>query len=160
MYVPFNQLPASARLWIYQANRPLTEAELAAVQPALQQFVDEWTSHGRVLQASAAVMHQQFLVIGLDEAVADASGCSIDASVRFVRSLEEQLGISLLEKSQLAFIIDGKVQLLDRRELRAAVAEGRLLPDTLYFDNTIARHEQLQTAWPTPAAGSWLSRYF
>ncbi|TGD78037.1 hypothetical protein [Hymenobacter wooponensis] len=160
MYVPFNQLPASARLWIYQANRPLTEAELAAVQPILQQFAEEWTSHGRSLQASAEIFHQQFLVIGLDEAIADASGCSIDASVRFVRAIEEQLGVSLLEKSQLAFLLNGQVQLLDRRELRAAVAEGRLLPDTLYFDNTIGRHEQLQTAWLTPAATSWLSRYF
>jgi hypothetical protein len=160
MYVPFNQLPASARLWIYQANRPLTEAELAAVQPILQQFAEEWTSHGRALQASAEIFHQQFLVIGLDEAVADASGCSIDASVRFVRAIEEQMGISLLEKSQLAFLLDGQVQLLDRRELRAAVTDGRLKPNTLYFDNTIGRHEQLQTAWPTPAAISWLSRYF
>jgi hypothetical protein len=160
MYVPFNRLPASARLWIYQADRPLTLAELATVQPVLQQFADEWTSHGRTLLASAAILHQQFLVIGLDEAVADASGCSIDSSVRFVRALEEQLGLSLLEKSRLAFLVDGQVQLLDRRELRAAVADGRLLPDTPYFDNTIARHEQLQEAWPTPAATSWLSRYF
>ncbi|MBC6991702.1 hypothetical protein [Hymenobacter sp. BT491] len=160
MFVSFDQLPAHARIWIYQANRRLTDAEIATVQPALAQFSADWTSHGRALQASAAILHHQFLVIGLDEAVADASGCSIDASVRFVRELEAYLGVTLLEKSQLAFLINDQVKLMDRRELRAAVAEGRLQSDTLYFDNTIAQRGQLAAAWPAPAAQTWLARYF
>lgn len=160
MFVPFEELPPSARVWIYQADRPLTDAELAAVEPALAQFAAEWTSHGRMLRASATFRHGQFLVLGLDEAVADASGCSIDASVRFVRSLEEQLGLNLLEKSHMAFLVDGQVRLLDRRELRQAVATGQLQPDTPYFDNTIAQHGKLAAAWPAPAAQTWLAKYF
>jgi hypothetical protein len=160
MFVSFDKLPPSARVWIYQADRPLTDTELAAVEPALAEFAAAWTSHGRTLCASAAFRHGQFLVLGLDEAVAGASGCSIDASVRFVQGLEQQLGISLLEKSQLAFLIDGKVQLLDRRDLRQAVAAGQLRPETPYFDNTIAQYGKLAAAWPAPAAQTWLAKYF
>ena len=160
MYVPFSVLPDSARIWIYQADRPLTAAEVAAVQPALRHFADEWTSHGRSLQASAEILHQQFLVIGLDEAVADASGCSIDASVRFVRGVEDALGVSLLEKSRMAFLVNGQVQLLDRRELKGAVAEGRLQSNTPYFDATVARKAELQASFPAAANQTWLSRYF
>lgn len=160
MYVPFSDLPDSARIWIYQADRPLTTAEVAAVQPALHHFADEWTSHGRNLQASAEIFHQQFLIIGLNEAVADASGCSIDASVRFVRGVEDALGVSLLEKSRMAFLVDGQVRLLDRRELKAAVADGRLQSSTPYFDATVARKAELQTSFPAAANQTWLSRYF
>ncbi|MFD2786087.1 hypothetical protein [Hymenobacter rubripertinctus] len=160
MYVPFEQLPASARIWIYQANRPLTAAEQAVLQPALHRFATDWTSHGRALAASAAVLHNQFLVIGLDEAVADASGCSIDASVRFVQQIEGQVGVELLEKSQLAFLLDGEVQLLDRKALRNAVAAGTLGPETPYFDNTISQQGQLVGRWPAPAHSTWLARYF
>ncbi|SHI43203.1 hypothetical protein SAMN02745146_0859 [Hymenobacter daecheongensis DSM 21074] len=160
MFVPFDQLPDAARIWIYQAGRPLTAAEIAAVQPALAQFAEAWTSHGRTLQASAAILHRQFLVIGLNEAVADASGCSIDASVRFVQQVEQQLGVELLEKSRLAFLVGGEVRLLGRQELRQAVADGTLTPETLYFDNTIAQRGQLQQAWPAPAATTWLAKYF
>jgi hypothetical protein len=160
MFVSFDQLPDSARVWIYQASRPLTAAEIVAVQPALARFAEAWTSHGRALQASAAFLHQQFLVIGLDEAVADASGCSIDASVRFVRELEQQLELTLLEKSQLAFLVDGQVRLLGRTALRQAVADGLLTPATPYFDNTIGQRGQLHQAWPAPAAQTWLARYF
>ena len=160
MYVEFNQLPPEARVWIYQASRPLTEAELAAVKPVLDRFAVDWTSHGRALHAAAEFRHQQFLVIGLDEGVAGASGCSIDASVRFVAQLEHQLGMELLEKSRLAFLPDGAVRLCTRGELKAAVAAGTIGPDTLYFDNTLAAKNELDTQWPRPASQTWLARYF
>jgi hypothetical protein len=160
MFVPFSELPASARIWIYQANRPFTGAEIARVEPELQRFAAEWTSHGRNLEASAAILHHQFLVIGLNEAVADASGCSIDASVRFVRWVEEQLEVQLLEKSQLAFLVEGQVQLVGRQQLRQAIAAGQLTAQTPYFDNTVAEHGKLRQAWPAPAATTWLARYF
>lgn len=160
MHVPFDHLPAAARVWVYQVERPLTPAEAATLEPALRQFADEWTSHGRNLAASAALLHGQFLVIGLDEAVADASGCSIDASVRFVGSVEERFQVSLLDKSKLAFLLDGAVHLFDRRDLRAAVTAGTLTPDTPYFNNTLGTLGQLRAAWPAPAGTTWLARYF
>ena len=160
MYVAFAQLPSSARVWIYQASRPLTEAEMVTTLPGLARFAEEWTSHGRTMHAAAEFRHQQFLVIGLDEDVAGASGCSINASVRFVAQLEQQLGVELLEKSRLAFLRDGEVRLLARGELKAAVATGTLQPNTPYFDNTLATKGELNTQWPRPAGHTWLARYF
>lgn len=160
MYVAFDQLPATARVWIYQASRLLTDEEAVNLIPALARFAEEWTSHGRNLLASAEVLHRHFLVLGLDEAVAGASGCSIDASVRFVRQIEQHLGLELLEKSRLAFLESGHIQLLDRRELKAAVTNGTLTPETLYFDNTLATKGELDTHWPRPAGQTWLARYF
>ena len=160
MYVAFDQLPATARVWIYQASRPLTSAETVGLLPTLARFAEEWTSHGRSLRASAEVLHQHFLVLGLDEAMAGASGCSIDASVRFVAQLEQHLGLELLEKSRLAFMQNGEIFLLDRRALKAAVASETVGPETLYFDNTIATKGALNLHWPCPAASTWLARYF
>jgi len=160
MYVAFDHLPPRARVWIYQASRPLTESELMEVLPRLAAFAEEWTSHGQQLAASAQFLHRQFLVIGLDEVVAGASGCSIDASVRFVRELEQRLGIELLEKSRMAFLTDGQLQLLNRRELREAVAAGQITADTPYFNNTLTTKGELTASWPAPAGQTWLATYF
>jgi len=160
MHIAFHQLPPDARVWIYQANRSLTDAEMTATLPALARFAEEWTSHGRSLLASAEFRHQQFLVVGLNEGVAGASGCSIDASVRFVAQLEQQLGVELLEKSRLAFLPAGTVQVMTRTELKAAIAAGALTANTPYFDNTIATKGELDTEWPRPAGQTWLARYF
>jgi hypothetical protein len=160
MYVSFDHLPAHARVWIYQASRPLSEEELMPLLPRLAAFAEEWTSHGRQLAASAQFLHRQFLVLGLDEKVAGASGCSIDASVRFVRELEQRLGVELLEKSRMAFLADGQLRLLNRRELRAAVSAGEVTATTPYFNNTLTTKEELISNWPAPAGQTWLSSYF
>lgn len=160
MYVSFDQLPPHARVWIYQASRQLTGPEIVSVLPDLARFAEEWTSHGRALYASAEFLHQHFLVIGLDEGVADASGCSIDASVRFVAQLEQRLQVSLLDKSHLAFLHDGRVQLFKRSELKMAIANGTIAPDTFYFDNTLPTKSELDSKWPQPAGQTWLVRYF
>ncbi|MGI4741839.1 MAG: hypothetical protein ACRYG7_42285 [Janthinobacterium lividum] len=160
MHVAFDHLPARARVWIYQASRPLAEAELMALLPRLAAFAEEWTSHGQQLAASAQFLHRQFLIIGLDEEVAGASGCSIDASVRFVQELEQRLGITLLEKSRMAFLAEGQLQLLNRRELREAVATGQITADTPYFNNTLSTKGELTDRWPAPAGQTWLSAYF
>jgi hypothetical protein len=160
MYVAFDHLPPQARVWIYQASRPLAEEEIMPLLPRLAAFADEWTSHGQQLAASAQLLHRQFLVIGLDEQVAGASGCSIDASVRFVQALEQHLGVQLLEKSRMAFLTNGELRLLTRRELREAIAAGQVQPDTLYFNNTVTTKGQLDDQWPAPASQTWLASYF
>lgn len=154
-------LPPQARVWVYQAGRPLTDAELAAAAPRLAAFVAEWTSHGRQLTAAAEFRHRQFLVIGLDEAAAGASGCSIDASVRFVQTLEQALGVPLLDKSRMAFgAADGGRRLLTRAELRAAIAAGQVGPGTPYFNNALTTKGDLDAHWPAPAGETWLRGFF
>lgn len=160
MYVAFDHLPPQARVWIYQASRPLAEEEIMPLLPRLAAFAEEWTSHGRQLVASAQLLHRQFLVIGLDEQVAGASGCSIDASVRFVQELEQVLDVQLLEKSRMAFLTNGELRLLTRRELREAIAAGQVGADTLYFNNTLTTKGQLASQWPAPAGQTWLAGYF
>lgn len=160
MYIPFDQLPPQARIWIYQASRPLTEAEQVEIKPLLERFATEWSSHGKGLQSSAALLHGRFLVLANNEDATAASGCSIDASVRFVRELEQRYGLSFMDRSQLAFLNGEKVELVAMPELKSKVAAGDIHQDTLYFDTLITNYGELQQAWPRPAGNSWLSRYF
>ncbi len=160
MYISFNQLPSHARIWIYQADRSLTNAEVEALKPVLTQFVTEWTSHGQTLQASAEIFHNRFLVIGNDEDVNSPSGCSIDASVRFVKQLEERLNVSFFNRTQLAFLKGNEVQIIQMKDIKTAVLEGEVGAEALYFDNTIATAGALKQYWPRPAKETWLNRYF
>ncbi|UPT69069.1 MAG: hypothetical protein M0D57_10815 [Sphingobacteriales bacterium JAD_PAG50586_3] len=78
--------PAMLRVWIYQADRLLTDSEQQMLAEASAQFVAQWSAHGTPLTAAAQVLNGYFLVLGVDEAQAQASGCSIDKSVNFVKS--------------------------------------------------------------------------
>lgn len=160
MYIPFDELPPQARLWIYQANRALSAQEQDEIKPLLERFATEWSSHGKGLQASADLLHDRFLVIGNNESATAASGCSIDASVRFVRELEQRLGVSFFDRSQLAFLEEGEVVTVPLTEMKTKVASGSINKDTLYFDTLVNNFGELQQAWPKPAGSSWLAKYF
>lgn len=160
MYIPFDQLPPQARLWIYQANRALTEEEQAEIKPLLERFATDWSSHGAGLQASANLLHDRFLVLANNESVTSASGCSIDSSVSFVRELEQRFGLSFFDRTRLAFLKDGEVKIVGMQELKSQVTAGEIDANTLYFDTLVNNYGELQEAWPRPAQQSWLAKYF
>lgn len=160
MYIPFSELPPQARLWVYQASRPLTPAEQAEIKPLLERFATEWSSHGKGLQASAELLHNRFLVLANNEDATTASGCSIDKSVHFVRELEQRYGLSFFDRTQLAFLQKDKIEVVPMQDLKSKVAAGEIDQNTLYFDTLVNTYGELRTSWPRPAGGTWLSRYF
>ncbi len=160
MYIPFDELPPQARVWVYQANRLLTEAEQAEMKPLLQAFATDWSSHGNDLQASAELLHDRFLVLANNESATASSGCSIDKSVNFVRDMEQRFNVSFLDRTQLAFLKNEDVELVSINQLKDRVAAGDINKDTLYFDTLVNNFGDLQADWPRPAQQSWLARYF
>ena len=162
MYVPLNLLPDTARVWIYQADRHLTAAEAEVAEGHLRAFCEGWAAHGQPVHGGFGLLDGRFIVLAVDEDAALPSGCSIDSSVGALRGLSAALGgVDLLDKSQVAFVgSDGAVATVARAEVRAAVADGRLLPATPVFDTLVPALGALRTGWRKPAAATWLARYF
>lgn len=126
----------------------------------LQRFATEWSSHGTGLQASATLLHNQFLVLANNESATSASGCSIDSSVNFVRELEMHFQVSFFDRTRLAFLQDGEVRTVPLSQIKDKVSAGEISENSLYFDTLVNNLGELQSAWPRPAGNSWLSRYF
>ncbi|WP_266369151.1 hypothetical protein [Tellurirhabdus rosea] len=159
MHTAFNNLPDTARLWIYQSSRPLTDAEVASLEAELQPAVNNWAAHGTPLLASAAVLHHRFILIAVDEQHHPPSGCSIDASVRWVRELGLALQTDFFDRSVAFVSADGVVHTLPLPQIKAAVADCQLTPETPIFNNLIATKGELVN-WQVRAGDSWLKRYF
>jgi hypothetical protein len=154
-----NELPAHARVWIYQADRLLTDSEQQMLTDAALQFVGQWAAHGTPLTGTAQVLNGYFLVIGVDEEQAAASGCSIDKSVNFVKALGQQLNVDFFNRLNIAVEGDG-IDLVPLNKFETLVAEGKITPDTYIFDNTITTAGNFINSWHTKASATWLSRYF
>ena len=52
MYIPFNEINLSARVWIYQANRKFSEEEVGILTETLKAALEGWEAHGHSLTAS------------------------------------------------------------------------------------------------------------
>ena len=103
MLVAFDTLPETSRVWIYQANRSFTEEELTEITANLEAFLKEWTAHGQELKAGYEIKYKRFIILALDQSLASASGCSIDASVHFIQTLEKNYKVDLLDKMNVSY---------------------------------------------------------
>lgn len=160
MYVDFKDLPDTARIWVYQSDRELNSSQTEEMSQVLKDFVEEWTRHGKDLKGSFAILHNHFIVIGVDESFNQISGCSIDASTHVFKRFEQQFGIDLFNKLNTAFRSGDHINVVSMSDFQRFVREERITEETTVFNNMVQTKGDLGISWEVPAAKSWHSRYF
>ena len=159
MYLQFDILPEDSRIWIYQANRPLNSREVSIISDELSAFTSGWTAHGVPLGSSFDIRFNQFVILAADENVQEASGCSIDDSVKKVKELEQKIGVDLFDRKCIAFLKEKDVITLPMNDLKGEYNKGVWHGGTLVFNNVITKKGELNTGWLIPAETTWLKRY-
>ena len=134
----FDQMPDDARLWVYQCNRKFISSELEAINSSLQEFLASWAAHGRALKPAYALYYDQIIVLAVDESSHGASGCSIDMSVAFMKSLEQTYGVSLLDRTQIGFMIDQEITLLNLSTIKEAVTSDKIKAKDIILNNAVS----------------------
>ena len=160
MFVPFDQLPDQSRVWIYPSNRRFTPDELSSIREKAEAFLKQWTAHGADLQAGIDLPYDRFIVLGLNESVQSATGCSIDASVHFIQSLEETYAVTLLDKMNVTFINKNTIDHIPLKEFRKKAKKKQVSSDVIVFNNLVLNKMEYDSLWEVPASLSWHARYF
>ena len=160
MLVKFEELPESARVWIYQSDRLFTSEEENIIIKATEDFCGQWEAHGTPLHSSFRVLHQKFLVLAVDEGVNNASGCSIDSSVRFIKTVEQKLNLNFFDRSQVAFLINDQVLTTDLKAIKNEIGNGKIDEEALTFNLQAQNLGEFNSNWLVAAGDSWMKRYF
>lgn len=159
MYVAFDQLPDDARIWIYQANRKLSDQEIEAISPKIETFLTHWTAHGSALAAGFTVRYNRFIILGLNQEQASASGCSIDASVHFIQQLQDELEVDLMDKLNVTFYNGPHIAHKSLAEFKKMAKNKSVSKNTVVFNNLVNTKAELEEFWEVPAKDSWHARF-
>jgi len=149
---------AVSRVWIYQSSRLFTVSEALQIEEMIDQFAQNWLSHGIPVKGAAHLFFGQFVILIADESATGVSGCSTDSSVRLIKEIEKIFGVNMFDRLALAFIDKDKVQILPMPQLKYAVEQGFITADTLFFNNVVLTKEQLENNWIIPVKDSWLAK--
>ena len=160
MFVPFQEISDHSRVWIYQADRKLNENEVEEISQLLMEFLESWSAHGKNLYCSSQIFYNQFLVIALDEEVAAATGCSIDASVHYIKELEQRFNLNFFDRSKVAFKDEEGVTLESMSELKNKIKEGSITEKHVTFNNLVKSKSEFDQNWEVEAGNSWIARFF
>lgn len=153
----FATLAPTSRLWVYASARPFTATEITPISELLATFVNSWKAHGNDLDANYAIHRNQFILIAVDEAQSNASGCAIDKSVHLMQQLEQQFNLQLMDRS-LVFYIDANNQVAHFKfnTAETLLANTTINATTIIFDTAITR---LDANLEVELKNTWLNKY-
>lgn len=152
-----SDLADHSRVWVYQSSRPFIEHEETEINEQLQQFYTQWQAHGEPVKGWAKLLFRQFIVIIADESDVHVSGCSTDASVRVIKSIERQYEVNMFDRMMLTFLVKDKAEMLPMNQIRYAIEKDYINWETPLFNNLVSTKKELMTNWLIPLKDSWLA---
>ena len=159
MFTAYKNLPDNSRVWIYQSDREFTKKEIEFISEKAEDFINQWTRHGDDLKGSFTIKYNQFLVLAVDESFNNVSGCSIDSSVRFVKELENELKLDLMNKLNVTFKDNKNINLVKLADFKRFAKEQKITLETIVFNNMVNTKAEFENNWEIPAKESWHKRF-
>jgi hypothetical protein len=159
MFVEFESMPDSSRVWLYQTNRKLTEAESETAKQFLKDSINSWVTHGMPMKGSFSLLHDRILLIAADVDFQSPSGCSIDSSTRWLKDLGASLGVDFFDRS-IGYFDGSELQFFSFFEAKKNVQSGVLKADTQIVNHQIATMADVKNGFTVSAAESFLKRHF
>ena len=159
MLTDFLKLPNNARIWIYQSNRKFLDEETTLISEKLKGFLSQWTAHGSDLEAAFEIKYNRFIIIGLNQENASASGCSIDTSVHFIQQLEKEFSVDLLDKMNVTFYSGKYIAHKPLSDFKKMVKTKAVSQSTIVFNNLVNTKSDYLEFWEVPLKDSWHKRF-
>ena len=159
MHVSFNLLPSNSKIWVYQADRQLSNSEIKLIKKETELFLNNWTSHNNEIESSYEIRYNSFLIIGLNEDINSASGCSIDKSLNFIKSFQSSLGVNFLNRLNVACKLKNDIKIITLSMFESMIRDRKLLKDSIVFNNMINTKELYENNWETTVEKSWHKKF-
>jgi hypothetical protein len=151
-----DKLPLDSKIFIFQADRFLTSADIDLIKSKMNQFLPTWATHGTDLTADYCIEHNLFLIVGNDEAKAATSGCSKDSLTRVVKGVGEELGIDFFNRLNISYQTpEEKIKLVNMSEFKSLLKKDEVSQTSLVFNNLIESKSDLESKWIVPVKNSW-----
>ena len=147
------------RIWIYTLSKELTNEQLSNFKNNCQEFVSSWTAHEVKLDASYELVNNMLLIFKVNEDSYNASGCSIDKQLRFIKEQEQIFGVELLNRMLVAYEQNSELKITHQSKIKELLLAGEINKDTLIYDNTITSSNELSSSWKVSLSQTWLSKY-
>ena len=155
MVVTFDKISDDSRIWIFQSNQLISNIDIESLEKKIDAFLSSWTSHGDQLMVASKIKYNLFIIIALDESCSTASGCSIDKLVNFIKNIENEYQISLLDRLDLSYRDKNKISVLRLDDFKRKILEKKINNDSILCNNLINLKSDLDDNWEIPINRSW-----
>lgn len=146
------------KIWAYIIGRELTDNELEQFDKDGKAFVKQWTAHDQPLDAGFSIFEKRIALVSVNEGVHNASGCSIDKLLRFVKESEQKYSTELLNRMLVALRNENKVSVIPSSKIKELILQGKINENTAVFNTSLSNDAELGS-WEQPLKQTWLKKY-
>jgi len=150
--------PAS-KVWIYSSDKSIDDVKAKEIQEKINLFTTQWTAHDIALKATGTVLYNRFIILSVDESQTNASGCSIDKSVHFVKEIENRFDLQLFDRLTIYYFKNEELGSFHLNDILEKVGSGEINRQTKIVDTTLTQLGALRTEFIKEAGKSWLGRF-
>jgi len=152
------QMPDSARIWLFGAQRLMSAQETQFLKEEMSQFVAGWQAHGKDLLANFELLGEAILVVALDESKEPPSGCSIDKVFHLLKTQNEKYQLDFFQRTLIWAWVQHDLRIYTAALLLDALKEQSIDFDTPVVDMLTPTLGDLRAKGLIPLSGSWVSK--
>ena len=155
----FEGFSPASRIWVYQSNRPFTDDEVKQLNESAQIFINNWTAHNAQLKGVSGILYNRFIIFCVDEKVTSASGCSIDKSIHYIKQVEKDMNVFLLNRQLITYRMDDKIISCPINSFTELFQQGKINAQTIVFNNLVDTLDTFRVNWEVPLRNSWIFQH-
>ena len=156
--ISHKELSPQTKVWVYQADKELSDVQVELFSKLSEVFAEHWESHGKPVKGTLELFYKRFIVVFIDESDEQACGRCVDSSVRFMKELEEELHVKLLDRMLVAYRSKNEIRSCTLSEFKQLIAGKQVNAETLVFNNTVHSLPEFEKLWEVPLKDSWHKR--
>lgn len=142
----FPSLPSEADCWIYAADRELSADDEAMLRQLLDQFLNDWSSHGRVVHGAFSIEERRIIMLAAWIEGGDISGCGIDKSLHLIEEVARTRSFAWTSALNILFRdAEGQIALENRGGFKRLAEENAVSELTPVFDTSIRNLGELRS---------------
>ena len=158
MLVEFTKLDKKSRIWVFQSKDQLDESTYNSIKKKISVFLENWKSHQKSFESSFIIKYKTFVVIAADETNL-VSGCSIDSLINFVKSIEDEFEINLLDKLDVKYKIGNDINTANLNEFKKICKNIDINDKLIVFNNLVKNIDDFEKKWEVDIRKSWHKRF-
>ncbi len=152
---------ASSKIWIYTISPKLTNELEVEISKELDNFCINWTAHNKELRAFYRIKNRSILILGVDEHLNPASGCSIDKSVHFLEELENKYNISLFDRMLFNLANEQEeIQTYNKKEFEQLIEKGTIQSESKVINTLCSTLKDWNENGVQLFSKSWMNNFF
>jgi hypothetical protein len=148
-------LSEHSRVWVFQSSKLLQGDMRTEISSALIAFLKDWAAHGKSLFAAFDIKFDRFILIAVDEAMAQATGCSVDKLMKTIQAIDAAYSLDLLNRMKVAYRSGEEIIECDVNTFTQMLKSGEADESTFVFNNVVQNLAEFNSNWDTKVSHSW-----